>query len=393
MPPALGDVEVGCGNRRHRGQEVLTSMDHMTRDRIGTNLLVQRGRMGGREVFTAVMTLRELNSLVPPRPESGPLGAGREQRLTDEEHAYDIAVYLTTVEDYYLPGVMAFLHERPEFRPLTDDKEAVFADRVGWLWVDGQVGRSLGDGMHRGIGIQSALGADEDGRLADDHIVVSFVVEPDKERRRQLFNDINRTQKRVAKSLAVSYDQRDPIARAVNKLVEEHPFGVLVEREKPTAGRRSGKLVTTGTLYDAVAMIIHGWSGKPGRRGRPPTEDEALEAADLLMKALTSLPEVEDVLEATDPGEEANRLRERSILGSGATVKALAGALFVAKGRTSNGELPEALERLHSLNWDPKAWVDIGFVTEGGRTPSSRTQEVRAAGLRIADQIAPVDDQ
>jgi hypothetical protein len=50
------------------------------------------------------------------------------------------------------------------------------------------------------------------------------------------------------------------------------------------------------------------------------------------------------------------------------------------------------LHNLDKVDWDPTAWVKVGFVPEGGTTPHSRTQEVRAAGLKIADYLAPVDE-
>lgn len=363
----------------------------MDQFRSGTKVLVQRGQMGGRTVYSTMLSLRELNSLVPPRPESGGLD-GREQRLTDASHVADIAAYAAEVEDYYLPGVMAILHDDvdEDFEPLEVDGK-VITDKIGWLWIDASVGKSLGDGMHRGMGTERAIA--ENPSIAGDSIVVSFVCEPDQNKRRQLFNDINRTQKRVAKSLGVSYDRRDPVSIAVNELVDTHPFGALVERERPTAGKGSGKLTTTGTLYDAVATISYGWSGKPGRRTGQVTAEQAAENAQLLVGALTALPDIQEVLDASDPGEEANRLRSRSILGSGATVKALAGALFVAKGRLGGADsVREALGALEQIDWDPKAWVAIGFVPEGGKTPFSRSQEVRAAGLRIADYLAPVEE-
>lgn len=367
----------------------------MNQLRSGTKILVQRGRMGGRDVYAAMLGLREQNSLVPPRPESGALD-DREQRLTDTTHAADIARYVAEVDDYFLPGMMALLHAAPEFEPLKDGGGEMLTDRIGWLWVDAAIARSLGDGMHRGIGIEQALAVHGDGHLAEDTILVSFVVEPDRDRRRQLFNDINRTQKRVAKSLGISYDSRDPVAVAINDLLETHPFGVLVEREKPTAGRSSGLLTTTGTLFDAVSILAYGWSAKPGRTSGPVTKEQAADAARLLVDAITSVPDVQEVLDAGNPGEAANRLRERSILGSGATVKAIAGGLFIAQTRLgSQADVREALGKLSELDWAPDAgaWIEVGFVPPNSRTPSSRRQEVRAAAQVIADRLAPEDSR
>jgi DGQHR domain-containing protein len=336
----------------------------------GTRLIVQRGEMGGCIIYTALLTLREQNSLVPPRPETGMLET-REQRLTDPSHAAEIAEYIADVDDYFLPGVMVFLHddENIKFEPLKDKHGKVLTERVGTLWVSAKVGRSLGDAMHRGVGIEATITTNPD--LGEDNIVVSFVVEPDQMRRRLLFNDVNRTQKRVAKSLGVSYDRRDPVSIAVNEVVDDQPLGVLIEHKRGTAGRGTGKLMTTGTLFDAVSMVLYGWSGKPGRRTGKAGEDEARAAAALIISALTSLPDIAEALDAADPGDEINLLRERSILGSGATVKALGVALFVATGRLKDQEkLRQALKRLSADNWDPKAWVEIGFVPSGGRTPS-----------------------
>lgn len=365
----------------------------MTDFRSGTKILVQRGSMGGRTVYTATLTLREMNSIVPPHPESGSL-EGREQRLTDPDHAADIARYIGEADDYYLPGIAAFLHREPEFEPLTVDGK-VLTDQIGFIWVDARIGRTIGDGMHRGVGIEQHLGSHEDdeNEKANDTIVVSFIVEPDRDKRRQVFNDINRTQKSVPKSLGISYDQRDPIAIAVNNIVENDRFGQLVEREKGTAGRTSGKLTTTGTLFDAVSTVAYGWSGKPGRRKGRVDQEEANEAAELLLEFVTSIKPIAAVLDKKDSelADAANALRATSILGSGATVKALAGALFTILSRF-DGDTDRAratFKKLDELDWTPKYWEKTGFVPVGGKTPHSRAQEVRAAGLHIADQLMP----
>ena len=362
--------------------------------RSGTKILVQRGAMGSRTVYSALLTLREMNSLIPPHPEVA--GAeGREQRLTDPAHAADIARYIEEVPDYFLPGIMAFLHRKPEFQPLTDKDGNVLTDKIGFIWIDARVARSLGDGMHRAVGIEQHLSAHEDdeNEKAEDTIQVSFAVEPERAKRRQAFNDINRTQKQVAKSLGVSYDQRDPIAIAVNNIVTNHPFGRLVEPEKPTAGRNTGRLTTTGTLFDAVCMVAYGWSGKPGRRKGRVDQTEANEYAELLVELMTALPEIAAGLDegSATQLEAVNELRTQSILGSGATVKALAGALFTALQRADGdtAAVRRAFGKLANLDWTPDAWVNVGFVPAGGKTPHSRAQEVRAAGLAIADQFMP----
>lgn len=361
--------------------------------RSGTKILVQRGSMGGRTVYTACLSLREMNSLIPPHPESGSL-EGREQRLTDPAHAADIARYIDEADDYYLPGIAAFLHKEPEFEPLKQDGK-LLTDRIGFIWADARIGRSIGDGMHRGVAVEQQLGAheDEDNDKADDTIVVTFIVESDRDKRRQVFNDINRTQKQVPKSLGVTYDQRDPIAVAVNNIVENHRFGQLIEREKATASRTSGKLTTTGTLFDAVSVVAYGWSGKPGRRKGRVSQQDANEAAELLLDFVTTVEPIAAVLEKSDAEmpDAASDLRTHSILGSGATVKALAGALFTILARC-DGDADRArttFKKLDELDWTPKYWERTGFVPAGGKTPHSRSQEVRAAGLHIADHLMP----
>ena len=241
--------------------------------------------------------------------------------------------------------------------------------------------------MHRAVAIEQQLGAHEDGDndKADYAIVVSFIVEPERDNRRQAFNEINRTQKQVAKSLGVTYDNRDPIAIAVNNIVENHRFGQLIEREKATAGRTSGKLTTTGTLFDAVSVVAYGWSGKPGRRKGRVSQQEADQAAELLLEFVTTVEPIAAVLEKSDAAmpDAANELRAESILGSGATVKALAGALFTLMSRCDGDDAlaRTTFKKLDELEWAPTDWMKIGFVPAGGKTPHSRAQEVRAAGL------------
>lgn len=87
--------------------------------------------------------------------------------------------------------------------------------------------------------------------------------------------------------------------------------------------------------------------------------DEAEAAVRLLVDALMALSAIEDVRNAADPADAANLLRSTSILDSVPRSRRLAGA-----------------------------WESVGFVPEGGRTPHVRAQEVRAAGLKIADELA-----
>lgn len=171
-------------------------------------------------------------------------------------------------------------------------------------------------------------------------------------------------------------------------------FGLLVEREKGTAGRTSGKLTTTGTLFDAVSVVAYGWSGKPGRRKGRVDQEAANTAAELLLDFVTSLAPIAAVIDATDAEmpDAADALRATSILGSGATVKALAGALFTVLSRC-DGDAARAratFGKLDELDWTPAYWEKVGFVPAGGKTPSSRAQEVRAAGLEIANHLMPL---
>jgi hypothetical protein len=62
-----------------------------------------------------------------------------------------------------------------------------------------------------------------------------------------------------------------------------------------------------------------------------------------------------------------NLLRERSILGFGATAKLLRVALIIAMGRLEDPEkLPQALKSSSAVIRDPKEWVEVGFVASSG---------------------------
>jgi DNA sulfur modification protein DndB len=238
------------------------------------------------------------------------------------------------------------------------------------------------DGQHRRGGIKEAIEVVED--LSDDHTALLIYVEPDLEKRRQMFSDMNWHQKPVSKSVNVGFDRRDPFARITQRLTSEHPLLTgRVETERSSVAGTSDKLFTQGAIYDALSRCVSGVGGRVRNRDRWEERDDELWDIgkgffDLLVDARPEFSSLVD--NSRRPGE----LRGDSILPSSTTLRAIAGAYFLARKQGHNTR--DLTRGLAGIDFSPRneMWHRIGFVTAGKSTPNARLQEVKAATDAIA---------
>ena len=180
----------------------------------GLTLPATRGRQGDRTFYVVTVPNSVLNNFFtvnmdPPEEKS--------QRQLDPRHAHEIRDYiLESPSDYVLPTLVYAIDKAAPFRSWEK------AEDVGLLTIPfGTNLRSL-DGQHRRQGLNEAIA--ENHVIADDHTSVLIYVEPDVQRRRQMFSDMNATPKVVSKALNVYFDHRSPFARAAQALAGQHPL-------------------------------------------------------------------------------------------------------------------------------------------------------------------------
>lgn len=343
----------------------------------GMQIAALRGQQGARTLYQVTIQNSVLNNFFtinmdPPSEKS--------QRQLDERHASDIAEYILKNRDEYVLGALIYAVDREcMFNP------SGISPDLGVLTIPfGANMRSL-DGQHRRKGLNNAIEADE--RFAQDHTSVLIYVEPNVEKRRQMFSDMNATPKVVSKALNVAFDKRDPFARAAQRLVASHPLLVdTTEKEAARVKGNSGMWYSLGAIFDSLKRL----QVRPGGRVR---DAEAFSEQLILQRGV----EFFDLLEASRPefkvirdGMSPDVMRTKSILLSSTTLRALAGAIFLRLDEDGfDIPLMSYKEALAKIDFNPRAemWTRTGFVSEGKSTPNARNQEVIAASKALASAL------
>src|SRR5262249_47679582 len=157
--------------------------------------------------------------------------------------------------------------------------------------------------------------------FSDDFTSVLIYVEPDVERRRQMFSDMNATPKVVAKALNVYFDSRSPFARAAQAIAAEHPLlagNVEMQGARVPAG--SAKYYTLGAVFDTLKRLQVGPNGRV-RKEQQYSEDAILKRGDGFFSMIEeSRTEFEEVRSGR---ADITVLRNKSILFSGTTLRVL----------------------------------------------------------------------
>lgn len=297
---------------------------------------------------------------------------GASQRPLDPRHARAIGDYVVQNPADYVLGALTYACDDEGFFD-----EAVPGTGLGVLRLPLDARLRSVDGQHRRVGLSQAIQRSRE--LGTEHAALLIYVEPDLRKRRQMFSDMNNTPRKVAKAVNVAFDSRDPFARAVNRLAEEHPLlADRVERMSARVQPGSAALFTLGAVHDAVKRLFVGPNGRvkdPSKYSEDAVFERAAAFFDLLMEARPELT-------TTTASEALDDLRTRSILLSSTTLRVIAGAVWQAEMQASS-ELDhrELVRALKVVDFAPSSqvWVDCGFVSPGKFTPNARNQEVQAA--------------
>ena len=338
-----------------------------------------RSRQGNRVMFSTRVDYRFLEDA---KIEADARSEDRSQRELDLDHARLITNYITKNPDEYVLGSLCFaLDGTYEFIPHKDDSDA------GWLVIpDGSRIWSV-DGQHRRQGFMNALA--KLPVLSSDKISAVIYVEPELEKRRQMFADMNATPKKVSKALAVGFNTRSPFSRAARLITETHPLlRGRIDDTKGSVPKGSEKWYTLGAVYDALRVL------NSGVYGRMTDEDDYSEpeVTKLGKQFFDLLAEGRDEYQDISEGKyKASQLRDQSILLSGTTLRAIAGGIrlrLVKDGPTGQSLAERYSTGLRTVSFTAMTrWERAGFVAPGSLTPASRLQNLAAGGALVAEWI------
>jgi DNA sulfur modification protein DndB len=341
-----------------------------------------KSRQGKRTMFSTRVDYRFLEDAML---EADARSERRSQRELDPAHARLIMNYITKNPDEYVLGSLCFALEGSyEFTPYKDDSDA------GLLVIpEGSRVWSV-DGQHRRQGFLNAL--EKVPVLSSDKISVVIYVEPDLEKRRQMFADMNATPKKVSKALSVGFNTRSPFAKAARLVIETHPLlKGRVDETKSSVPKSSEKWYTLGAVYDALRVL------NSGVYGRMTDEDDYSEPEvtrlgkqffDLLANSRDEYQEI------SDGKYKASELRDQSILLSGTTLRAIAGGVrqrLVQDGQTGQSLAERYSNGLRRIDFAKmQRWEHAGFVAPGSLTPASRLQNIAAGGDLVSEWMTEI---
>jgi len=185
----------------------------------------------------------------------------------------------------------------------------------------------------------------------------------------------------------VKFDGRNPFARAAQKIVATHPvLKDTTETEAPRVKGNTGKWYALGSIFES----LKGLQVRPGGRIRDwssfPEELIFQRAKDFFDLLEDSRPEYQALREGISP----DIMRTKSILLSGTTLRAIAGAIYIRLNEDGlNKPLTSYKTRLSAIDFRPEApmWQETGFVSAGKSTPNARNQELIAASRAIAEAL------
>lgn len=359
----------------------------------GIHLYALKGQQAERQMYLLLVTNHELLRNFAAEAEISD-GTERVQRDLDSRHARDIVNYIVDNPTEYLLGAMTYAIDTVSEQDFT---AAAPGSNIGTLVLPTNARLRCLDGQHRRHAIAEAVRLDES--VGDDYSAVVLYVEDDFMKRRQMFSDMNATPKVVSKALNITFDSRDPYARAAQKLAADHDLlrGV-VETRKARISTTDPKIFSLAGVFDALKRFDLGMTLPRGRSPKGKTEEELVAIGtrlfDVIREAFPQFQAVKDQLaELDDPTDQAAAMkaaRRSTILFSTTTLRVIAGALHEAMKADGETEVEKYVQSLSKVDFAPSSLLftadDVNFVSGTG-TPSARNQEVFAATRALSNTI------
>jgi DNA sulfur modification protein DndB len=341
-----------------------------------------RGVQGGREYYVAMVPLQVIPKIflfddadLPPDL--------RAQRTLNRARVPEIARYLVeNPRNYIFSALTASIDGAVQFVPLDG---AGPAKAVGRLIVPMTARLLINDGQHRRAAVEEAL--KERPELGDETLSVIFFADAGLKRSQQMFADLNRHVVRPPQSLAVLYDQRDPLAQLAYRLVARvDVFKHLTELEKTSVPSQANKLFTLSGIYQATKTLL-----AKSKKQTVTTSEEDL-AATFWQEVGRVIP---DWRLAADKRVSCVELRRDYVHAHGVTLSALgcAGATLLAQDRKT---WKTRLRKLQRVDWSRSASLWEGRALVSGRVSKAHTQVILTTNLlklRLGLTLSPEEQR
>ncbi len=177
----------------------------------------------------------------------------RAQRHLNKARLPELSRYITeNADNYVFSAITVSVDGEVTFDQIVDEGGS---SRIGTLRIPMSARFIINDGQHRRAAIDLALRKKPE--LGDESIAVVFFLDQGLERCQQMFADLNRYAIRPSRSLSILYDYRDQTARLTKALIAESSvFRDVVEFEKTSLSKRSGRLFTLSAIYHATQTLI-----------------------------------------------------------------------------------------------------------------------------------------
>lgn len=215
-------------------------------------LPVTKGTQANLDVFSAMVSLKELKTLFILDDQELPVEL-RQQRELNEKRAAEIGKYVLDNRDEYVTGALtATYDENAEFIPL----DSPFVDGgVGVLKIPATSQIVFADGQHRRTGLLHAL--EEDPSLLNESLPVTLYRASDLARKQQIFSDINKTPVKPASSLSVTFDHRSELNKFTKEVLAMVPnFKNKVDMQSSSVGAKSSKAWPLVSVKKAFIYFI-----------------------------------------------------------------------------------------------------------------------------------------
>ena len=207
-----------------------------------------RGVQAGREYYTAMVPFKHIPRIfvfdeyeIPPEM--------RAQRKLNTARIPKLVEYVVDNTDNYIFSALTASIDG-EMRFLESEKQS----SIGELYISLNATLVINDGQHRRAAIDEVLKLKPE--LAFESIPVVFFVDLGLKKSQQMFADLNKNAVRPSRSLNILYNVRDENAQKIMGIIDGVKiFKGNVELEKTSISKRSTKIFTLSSLYDACNYV------------------------------------------------------------------------------------------------------------------------------------------
>lgn len=251
----------------------MCEVDYMN---LGLSIPALRGAQGGRDLYVTLPSNSVINTFFPTHIESSDAGPSHQIVAGKVEK---IANYIEDKRDGYVLGAITYATDSEcEF------DEAFPGSQFGVLRLPLNAKLRTIDGQHRREALRTAV--EVFSQVSSEHTTLMLYVEPNLERRREMFADMNSPERRAAESRPAPTS--DPFESAAISLSTEHPFlsgRVFSNFHRPERGQFGYEM---GEVIDALKRLFVGPTGRvksPFRYDRSLIEQRGWEFFDSLSRS------------------------------------------------------------------------------------------------------------